>query len=203
MPDRPGSSVLLRGAGADFADPAGGGGHARCAAAFRSLDLPDSFHEQPPGTVSRHERPRIGQGVVRWPVVRVGRIQGLLEHRMGDGVAVQVQRLREVAGWVMGLMAQHGHDQQMPVEREIEHHGGGLWQLIESRAQPPGQRLGGADRTWHTAQQGHHGFDHECAAALAVVVGALAVELTVILGHQCDADEVRGCELRKFRVEKN
>lgn len=122
---------------------------------------------------------------------------------MSDGVAIQVQRLREVAGWAMGFVAQHGHSQQMPVEREIEHHHGRLWQLIEPRAQPPGQCLGGAGRTRHAAQQGNHGFDHECAATLAVVVGALRVKLPTILSHQCQADEFGPGEVRELSVEEN
>jgi len=38
------------------------------------------------------------------------------------------------------------------------------------------------------------------AATCVVVVGTLAVELTTIVGHECDADEIALDEIRKFGV---
>lgn len=52
------------------------------------------------------------------------------------------------------------------------------------------------------AQQRQHCFPHKIAAILPPVIGALGVELSAILTHQCNADKVGPDKVGKFGVQE-
>ena len=84
-----------------------------------SFAPPGGFHEFVPGTVTSHERPRIGPRMVWGPVLGIEVVLRPFKDRVRDGMAIQVQLVAHVGGWLPVRAAKVGVGQQQPIAFEV------------------------------------------------------------------------------------